>query len=210
MTKKGFTIIELLIVITIISILVGVAVPYYNDYIYDARLSTLKQNLATYRSVLNQFRGDNLRGPFSVAVNNAGVPMLVDPKSGSADGSELVSGPIQMLENPAPPPDYLPQRRSNMKYLQSMPVFLNPKDGSPMPSSALTLTNSSAYFYDDDTDLEFDITNEFAYIENDNVAGFNDGIDQQLFNTVDFTTVTGARLPLDYTAITLTIDGVDY
>lgn len=210
MTNRGFTIIELLIVIAIIGILVGVAVPYYNDYIYDARLSTLKQNLATYRQVLNQFRGDNSRGPFAVAVNNAGAPLLVDPKSGAADGSELVSGPIQMVANAAPPPNYLPQRRSNLQYLQAMPVFLNPKDGSAMPSSALTFGDPSIFFYDDDGDLDFDIANEFAYMENDNIAGFDANTDLQLFNNVDFATVTGGRLPLDYTTITLNIDGVDY
>lgn len=204
MTKKGFTIIELLIVIAIISILVGVAVPYYNDYIYDARLSTLKQNLATYRSVLNQFRGDNLRGPFVIAVNNGVVPMLVDPKSGNALGSELVSGPIQNVDGTF-------TRRSNLKYLQSMPVFLNPKDGSPIPSSDWTLATATAYFYDlAPTNSIFEIDAEFAFTDNDNDASFTAGIDTQILNTVAIGAGAGAGSALDYTSFSVTADGVTY
>ncbi|OGK08441.1 MAG: hypothetical protein A2W80_14775 [Candidatus Riflebacteria bacterium GWC2_50_8] len=203
MTKKGFTIIELLIVIAIISILVGVAVPYYNDYIYDARLSTLKQNLATYRSVLNQFRGDNSRGPFALSVNNAGVPILVDPKSGNALGSELVSGPIQNVDGTI-------TRRSNLKYLESMPVFLNPQDGSPVPTTAWTLGNPSAYFYDlAPNNGIFDIDTEFAFVVGDSDTDFDDGFDLQILNTVVWPGA-GATTALDYTAFTITIDGVTY
>lgn len=211
MTKKGFTIIELLIVITIISILVGVAVPYYNDYIYDARLSTLKQNLATYRQVLNQFRGDNQRGPFGVPVHNAGIPILVDPKSGNASGSELISGPIQVIPYHTPPPNFIIQRRSNLKYLENIPVFLNPNDGSAVPSTELTIGAPSAYFYDNSatgTSGIFDIDYELAFIDNDGDGSYTARIDQPIF--MGTSVGAGSATPLDYTSITLTIDGVSY
>jgi len=200
MTNRGFTIIELLIVIAIISILVGIAVPYYNDYIYDARLSTLKQNMAAYRNVLNRFRGDNSRGPFAVEVQNGGLSILVDPNSGNASGSELVAGPIQNVDGTI-------VRRSNLKYLQSMPLFINPKDGSPVPTTAWKLSQPSAYFYDDG-DGAFDIDTEFAFVSNDANLVFDVGIDQQIINLV--TPPAGVVTPLDYTSFTVTIDGVDY
>ena len=212
MTNRGFTIIELLIVIAIIGILVGVAVPYYNDYIYDARLSTLKQNLATYRQVLNQFRGDNLRGPFGVPVNNSGASILSDPKSGAANGSELVAGPIQAIQNTTPPPDYVISRRTNIKYLESMPVFLNPTDGSAAPSSALATGTPSAYFYDvsaTGTSNVFDIESERAFIDNDGDASYTASIDQPLFLGTNIG-AGGVAKPLDYTSFTVKIDGVDY
>ena len=200
-SKKGFTVIELLIVVTIIGILVGVAVPYYNDYIYDARMSTLKQNLATYRSVLNQFRGDNTRGPFAVQVEEGGVPLLVDPNSGAANGSELVAGPIQYV-------DGVIVRRGNLKYLQAMPVFLNPKDGAPVMSANWNLNNPSSYFYDADGDNNFDMDTEFAFYDNNANAVFDVAFDERIVNTV--AAPAGAAKPLDYTAFTVTIDGVAY
>ena len=63
MNKKGFSLIELLIVVAIIAVLAGVAIPYYNDYIIDSRTSVLQNNLATIRKAINQFRADNQRGP---------------------------------------------------------------------------------------------------------------------------------------------------
>lgn len=200
MTKKGFTIIELLIVIAIIGILVGVAVPYYNDYIYDARLSTLKQNLATYRQVLNQFRGDNLRGPIKVQV--AGGVSL--PANGwtSSTHSELTAGSIQIVDGAL-------TRRANLKYLQQMPVFLNPKDGSPVPSTDWTISGETAFYYDSNTNSIFDIDTELAFLDSDGNASFTSGIDTFLFLGTSVGPVASATA-LDYTSFTVTIDEVDY
>lgn len=204
MTKKGFTLIELLIVITIIAILVGVAVPYYNDYIYDARLSTLKQNLATYRQVLNQFRGDNLRGPLNVIITCTDLDVTHSSATSAAD-SELIAGPIQIIEGI----EDAVKRRTNLQYLFQMPVFLNPRDGSPVPTSAWNLTNPTAFFYDSNDDGIFDIDNELAFVDNDGDGIFTTGIDTTLFLGAT-TGGTLPPLPLDYTSFAVKIDGVDY
>ncbi|GAB1353030.1 hypothetical protein MASR1M12_17630 [Erysipelotrichia bacterium] len=73
--------------------------PYYNDYITDARLSVLKQNLATYRNTINQFRGDNLRGPFRIRVEGAGTLHSTDLFSTTKLG--LTAGPIQIIQGAA-------------------------------------------------------------------------------------------------------------
>src|SRR5271155_4540061 len=56
--SRGFTIIELMIVISIILILVSVALPAYNQSILRARESVLRQNLFTMRSVISQYTLD--------------------------------------------------------------------------------------------------------------------------------------------------------
>ena len=45
MKKRAFTLIELLIIIAIIAILVGVAIPYYQDYIKQAKLTKAEHEL---------------------------------------------------------------------------------------------------------------------------------------------------------------------
>ena len=48
----GFTLLELMIVISIIMILMAVAVPMYNQSIVQARESVLRSNLQTLRNVI--------------------------------------------------------------------------------------------------------------------------------------------------------------
>lgn len=52
MKKRAFTLIELLIIITIIAILVGVALPYYQDYIKQAKLAKAQHELDIIKEAL--------------------------------------------------------------------------------------------------------------------------------------------------------------
>lgn len=60
---RGFTLIELMIVISVILILVSVALPAYNQSIWRARESVLKQNLFALRSVISQYTLDKQKAP---------------------------------------------------------------------------------------------------------------------------------------------------
>lgn len=69
MNKRAFSLIELLIVVTIIAILVGVALPYYQDYVKQTRLTKAKHELDVIKEALikhdtmneRPFQGDDLR-----------------------------------------------------------------------------------------------------------------------------------------------------
>ena len=61
--QRGFTLIEMMIVITIIGILASIAVPAMRTAPQRARESALKEDLFTLRSCLDQFHADRGRYP---------------------------------------------------------------------------------------------------------------------------------------------------
>ena len=56
--ESGFTLLELLVVMTIIGILAAIAVPALRDSPQRAREATLREDLFTMRSVIDQYHGD--------------------------------------------------------------------------------------------------------------------------------------------------------
>jgi general secretion pathway protein G len=86
--SRGFTLIELMIVISLILILVSVALPAYNQSILRARESVLKQNLFTLRSVISQYTLDKQKAPQSLEdLVSAGYlkQLPTDPMTGRND-----------------------------------------------------------------------------------------------------------------------------
>jgi len=84
----GFTLIELMIVISIILILVSIAVPIYSQSIIRAREAVLRDDLFTMRSVIDQFTLDKQRAPQSLQeIVEAGYlkELPVDPFTSSRD-----------------------------------------------------------------------------------------------------------------------------
>jgi len=57
--RKGFTLVELLVVIIIIGILAAVAIPQFGDSSTDAKKASLKENLRTLRSTADKFYIDH-------------------------------------------------------------------------------------------------------------------------------------------------------
>ncbi len=56
--EKGFTLIELIIVITLIGILVGLGLPQFKNATKRTRETALKENLFTLRKLINQYYVD--------------------------------------------------------------------------------------------------------------------------------------------------------
>lgn len=60
---KGFTLIELMVVMTILALLLSLAAPRYFHSVDKAREATLRQDLDTMRDAIDKFHGDNGRYP---------------------------------------------------------------------------------------------------------------------------------------------------
>jgi general secretion pathway protein G len=65
-TKRGFTLIELVVVISIIMILISIAVPIYSQSIKRAREAVLRQDLFAMRSLIDQYTMDKSKAPQSL------------------------------------------------------------------------------------------------------------------------------------------------
>lgn len=64
--RRGFTIVELMIVLTIVGILVSIAIPIYQKSIIRAKESVLKSNLFTLRTVIDEYTYDKQKAPQSL------------------------------------------------------------------------------------------------------------------------------------------------
>jgi general secretion pathway protein G len=64
--SRGFTLMEMMIVISIIIILMAVAIPNYNRTVIQSRESVLRSNLSTLRSVISQYTLDKQKAPQSL------------------------------------------------------------------------------------------------------------------------------------------------
>jgi len=86
--QRGFTLIELMVVVAILGILVSMAIPAYKNMVLRAKETVLRQNLFTMRDCIDQYYADKGKYPDSLDVlASAGYlrKMPVDPITGTAD-----------------------------------------------------------------------------------------------------------------------------
>lgn len=62
MNKKGFTLVELMIVVVILGILVAVAVPIFNSVTKNARTKSCKSNMRVIKGNLEQYQATGNNG----------------------------------------------------------------------------------------------------------------------------------------------------
>lgn len=124
MKRRGFTLVELLIVVIILGILAAIVVPQFSDASTDTQVSSLRTNLQTIRGQIELFR-----------LQHGGIyPQLttfVDQMTKRTDSS----GAVQANGQFGP-------------YLQAVPV--NPMNNSAEMTSS-TSDTSKGWYYDQDT-----------------------------------------------------------
>ncbi len=95
---NGFTMIELMIVVSIVGILATLAAPTYQASVVKAREAALRQDLSTLRDVLDQHKADRGKYPPSLSVL-VGVGYLraipTDPVTGSTASWQEISDPVE-------------------------------------------------------------------------------------------------------------------
>jgi prepilin-type N-terminal cleavage/methylation domain-containing protein len=67
----GFTLVELMIVVAVIGILAGIAVPRYMDFVTRAKEGATKGNLGAIRSAVNIYYADNAFYPLIISIDPA-------------------------------------------------------------------------------------------------------------------------------------------
>ncbi|HET6675524.1 MAG TPA: prepilin-type N-terminal cleavage/methylation domain-containing protein [Nitrospiraceae bacterium] len=98
MSEGGFTIIELMIVVSIVGILATLAVPSYQNAVVKAREGALRQDLFSLRDVIDQHRADNGKYPETLAalVSSGYLRRLPpDPLTGSPDTWQEMKDPAE-------------------------------------------------------------------------------------------------------------------
>src|SRR6185369_14395400 len=66
LNRKGFTLIELMIVMSVVGILASISAPNYRWGLIKAREAVLRENLYTFRSTIDQFYADQGKFPESL------------------------------------------------------------------------------------------------------------------------------------------------
>jgi len=107
-SRKGFTIIELLIVISVIAILVGIALPRFKGMQDEANIARVNGDLRTLQTAVESYYIHNTNTfPATLGALTTAVPQIVatlptDPFNNNADYTYSVASGIYKISSKGP------------------------------------------------------------------------------------------------------------
>jgi general secretion pathway protein G len=122
--NNGYTLIEMIIVMAIISVLVAIAVPLYQKSLLRTKESLLKNNLFTLRTVIDEYTFDKQKAPQTLDdLANEGYLRAVplDPITGSNQTWRIIMEDSVTSVNQTQPGIYDIRSGSDLKSLEGTP-----------------------------------------------------------------------------------------
>jgi general secretion pathway protein G len=103
--RRGFTFVEMMVVMTIIVILISMAIPIYNRAIIRSKESVLHNNLFTLRTVIDNYSYDKAKAPQSLQdlVTDGYLRAIpIDPMTNSTDWKVVMEDASQGVDQSEP------------------------------------------------------------------------------------------------------------
>jgi len=95
--NKGFSLVELIIVIAIMAVLVGVLAPQFIKYVESSRQSTDIQNIGEYKTAIETYVADNApSGTIKITVTAGNPGTIACDKDLSSYGLPTAGGTLNM------------------------------------------------------------------------------------------------------------------